>query len=42
MRTDGDGLGIRVAQGPLVFVTSEDDRNDVNSACAPSLKAIQK
>jgi RecA-family ATPase len=42
MRTDGDWLGMRVAQGPVVFVTSEDDRKDVNLSLRAILKAEAK
>ena len=38
MRTDGDWLGMKVTQGPVLFFTSEDDRKDVNL----NLRAILK
>ena len=38
MRIDGYWLGVRVAQGPVLYVSSEDDRKDVNM----SLRAILK
>jgi RecA-family ATPase len=38
MRIDGDWLGMKVTQGPVVFVTSEDGRDDVNI----NLRAILK
>ena len=38
MRTDGDWLGMKVKQEPVLFVTSEDDRKDVNL----NLRAILK
>jgi hypothetical protein len=31
-----------LAQGPVVLVTSEDDRNDVNLSVRVILKAVQK
>ena len=42
MRTDGDWLGMKVAQGPVLFVTSEDDRKDVNLNLRAILKAEGK
>jgi RecA-family ATPase len=42
MRTDGDWLGMKVAQGPVLFVTSEDDRKDVNLNLRAILKAERK
>jgi RecA-family ATPase len=42
MRTDGDWLGMRVAQGLVVFVTSEDDRKDVNLNLRAILKGERK
>ena len=38
MRTEGDWLGMKVKQEPVLFVTSEDDRKDVNL----NLRAILK
>ena len=42
MRTDGYWLGVKVAQGPVLFVTSEDDRKDVNLNLRAILKAEHK
>jgi RecA-family ATPase len=42
MRIDGDWLGMRVAQGSVLFVTSEDDRKDVNLNLRAILKAEGK
>jgi RecA-family ATPase len=42
MRTDGDWLGMKVTQGTVFFVTSEDDRKDVNLNLRAILKAERK
>ncbi len=42
MRIDGEWLGMKVAQGPVLFVTSEDDRKDVNLNLRAILKAEHK
>jgi RecA-family ATPase len=42
MRTDGDWLGMKVTQGSVLFVTSEDDRKDVNLNLRAILKAERK
>jgi RecA-family ATPase len=42
MRIDGDWLGMKVAQGPVVFFTSEDDRKDVHLNLRAILKAEGK
>jgi RecA-family ATPase len=42
MRIDGEWLGMKVAQGPVLFVTSEDDRKDVNLNLRAILKAERK
>jgi hypothetical protein len=42
MRTDGDWLGMKVPQEPVLFVTSEDDRKDVNLNLRAILKAEHK
>ena len=42
MRTDGDWLGMKVTQGTVLFVTSEDDRKDVNLNLRAILKAEGK
>ena len=42
MRTDGEWLGMKVTQGPVLFVTSEDDRKDVNLNLRAILKAEGK
>ncbi len=42
MRIDGDWLGMKVTQGPVLFVTSEDDRKDVNLNLRAILKAEGK
>jgi RecA-family ATPase len=42
MRTDGDWLGMKVKQEPVLFVTSEDDRKDVNLNLRAILKAESK
>ena len=42
MRTDGYWLGMKVAQGPVLFVTSEDDRKDVNLSLRAILKSEHK
>jgi RecA-family ATPase len=42
MRTDGDWLGMKVRQEPVLFVTSEDDRKDVNLNLRAILKAKGK
>jgi RecA-family ATPase len=42
MQTGGDWLGLPVAQGPALFVTSEDDRKDVNFNLRVILKARGK
>jgi RecA-family ATPase len=42
MRTGGEWLGVRVAQEPVLFVTSEDDRRDVNLNLRAILKAEAK
>jgi RecA-family ATPase len=42
MRTDGYWLGMKVAQGPVLFVTSEDDRKDVNLNLRAILKGEHK
>jgi RecA-family ATPase len=39
MRTGGEWLGMKVTQGPVVFVTSEEDRKDVNLNLRAILKA---
>jgi RecA-family ATPase len=38
MRTDGEWLGIKVKQGPVVYISSEDERRDVRD----NLRAILK
>lgn len=42
IRIDGEWLGMKVAQGPVLFVTSEDDRKDVNLNLRAILKAERK
>ena len=42
MRIDGDWLGMKVTQGSVLFVTSEDDRKDVNLNLRAILKAEGK
>ena len=42
MRIDGDWLGIKVTQGAVLFLTSEDDRRDVNLGLRAILKAEGK
>ena len=42
MRIDGYWLGMKVTQGPVLFVTSEDDRKDVNMGLRAILKAEDK
>jgi RecA-family ATPase len=42
MRTDGDWLGMRVTQGTVLFVTSEDDRKDISLNLRAILKAEGK
>ena len=42
MRIDGEWLGMKVAQGAVLFVTSEDDRKDVNLNLRAILKAEGK
>jgi RecA-family ATPase len=42
MQIDGDWLGMKVTQGPVLFVTSEDDRKDVNLNLRAILKAERK
>jgi RecA-family ATPase len=42
MRIDGDWLGMKVVQEPVLFVTSEDDRKDANLALRAILKAQGK
>jgi RecA-family ATPase len=42
MRTDGYWLGMKVTQGPVLFVTSEDYRKDVNLSLRAILKAEHK
>jgi RecA-family ATPase len=42
MRTNGYWLGMKVAQGPVLFVTSEDDRKDVNLSLRAILKGEHK
>jgi RecA-family ATPase len=42
MRIDGYWLGMKVTQGPALFVTSEDDRKDVNLNLRAILKAESK
>jgi RecA-family ATPase len=42
MRTGGEWLGVRVAQAPVLFVTSEDDRRDVNLNLRAILNAEDK
>jgi len=42
MRIEGDWLGMRVRQGPVLFVSSEDDRKDVNLSLRSILKAQSK
>ena len=42
MRIDGDWLGMKVKQGPVLFVTSEDDRKDVNLNLRAILKEERK
>ena len=42
MRIDGEWLGMKVTQGPVLFVTSEDDRKDVNFNLRAILKAEGK
>ena len=42
MRTDGDWLGMKVTQQPVLFVTSEDDRKDVNLNLRAILRAESK
>jgi hypothetical protein len=42
MRTDGDWLSMKVKQEPVLFVTSDDDRKDVNLNLRSILKAESK
>src|SRR5271165_4107385 len=42
MRIEGDWLGMRVRQGTVLFVSSEDDRKDVNLSLRSILKAQSK
>jgi RecA-family ATPase len=42
MRTDGEWLGMKIAQGSAVFVTSEEEREDVNFILRAILKAERK
>jgi RecA-family ATPase len=42
MRIDGDWLGMKVMQGTVLFVSSEDDRKDVNLNLRAILKAESK
>ena len=42
MRIDGDWLGMKVTQGSVLFVTSEDERKDVNLNLRAILKAEGK
>jgi RecA-family ATPase len=42
MQIDGDWLGMKVTQGSVLFVTSEDDRKDVNLNLRAILKAEHK
>jgi RecA-family ATPase len=42
MRIDGDWLGMKVTQGTVLFVSSEDDRKDVNLNLRAILKAEHK
>lgn len=42
MRTNGEWLGMKVTQGAVVFVTSEDDRKDVNLNLRAIVRAEDK
>jgi RecA-family ATPase len=42
MRTDGEWLGMKITQGSAVFVTSEEEREDVNLILRAILKAERK
>ena len=42
MRIDCEWLGMKVAQGPVLFVSSEDDRKDINLSLRAILKAEHK
>jgi hypothetical protein len=42
MRSDGEWLGIRVTQGPVLFLTSEDSLDDVHIMLRANLEAEQK
>jgi RecA-family ATPase len=42
MRIDGEWLGMKVTQGTVLFVTSEDERKDVNFSLRAILKAEGK
>ncbi len=42
MRTGGEWLGLKVAQGVVLFLTSEDDRKDANITLRAILKAEGK
>ena len=42
MRTDGEWLGIKVKQGPVVYVSSEDERRDVRDSLRAILSARDK
>jgi RecA-family ATPase len=42
MRTDGEWLGIKVKQGPVVYISSEDERRDVRDNLRAILKARGK
>jgi RecA-family ATPase len=42
MRTDGEWVGMKITQGSAVFVTSEEEREDVNLILRAILKAERK